>query len=219
MNKTIAAIVMGTVLAVGSTNAAIVFGNLGANGTALLDESGNGTTTTTWWATGFSVANPNIYLNSATIGLIGSGTIQLSLYTDNAGNPGTSLISDSASVSSLVATSATFNFQSPLSYALASGSSYWLVARATSGSATWAFTDSGNAPVGLNGSGWTATGGRRSINSSTAWTSSAFAALGSVSIDATAAPIPEPGTWAAMAIFAGGAAYAGWRRRRQPQMA
>ena len=30
-----------------------------------------------------------------------------------------------------------------------------------------------------------------------------------------ATPIPEPGTWAAMAIFAGGAAYAGWRRRRQ----
>ena len=29
-----------------------------------------------------------------------------------------------------------------------------------------------------------------------------------------AAPIPEPGTWAAMAIFAAGAAYAGWRRRR-----
>jgi hypothetical protein len=28
------------------------------------------------------------------------------------------------------------------------------------------------------------------------------------------APIPEPGTWVAMAIFAGGAAYAGWRRRR-----
>ena len=30
-----------------------------------------------------------------------------------------------------------------------------------------------------------------------------------------ATPIPEPGTWAAMAIFAGGAAYAGWRRRRR----
>ena len=28
------------------------------------------------------------------------------------------------------------------------------------------------------------------------------------------APIPEPGTWVAMAIFAGGAAYAGWRRRQ-----
>ena len=31
---------------------------------------------------------------------------------------------------------------------------------------------------------------------------------------ADVAPIPEPGTWAAMAIFADGAAYAGWRRRR-----
>lgn len=30
----------------------------------------------------------------------------------------------------------------------------------------------------------------------------------------TTAPIPEPGTWAAMAIFAGGATYAGWRRRK-----
>ena len=33
-------------------------------------------------------------------------------------------------------------------------------------------------------------------------------------VTAASAPIPEPGTWAAMAIFAGGAAYAGWRRRR-----
>ena len=38
---------------------------------------------------------------------------------------------------------------------------------------------------------------------------------GSILVGQTAAaPIPEPGTWAAMAIFAGGAAYAGWRRRR-----
>ena len=34
-----------------------------------------------------------------------------------------------------------------------------------------------------------------------------------------AAPIPEPGTWAAMAIFAGGAAYAGWRRRNNAKIA
>jgi autotransporter-associated beta strand protein len=33
-----------------------------------------------------------------------------------------------------------------------------------------------------------------------------------------AAPIPEPGTWAAMAIFAGGAAYAGWRRRKSAKI-
>jgi hypothetical protein len=33
------------------------------------------------------------------------------------------------------------------------------------------------------------------------------------------APIPEPGTWAAMAIFAGGAAFAGWRRRKSAKIA
>jgi T5SS/PEP-CTERM-associated repeat protein len=32
------------------------------------------------------------------------------------------------------------------------------------------------------------------------------------------APIPEPGTWVAMAIFAGGAAYAGWRRRKSAKI-
>ena len=32
-------------------------------------------------------------------------------------------------------------------------------------------------------------------------------------------PIPEPGTWAAMAIFAGGAAYAGVRRRKSAKVA
>jgi sulfatase modifying factor 1 len=36
---------------------------------------------------------------------------------------------------------------------------------------------------------------------------------------AAATPIPEPGTWAAMAVFAGGAAFAGWRRRRQKRLA
>jgi len=35
---------------------------------------------------------------------------------------------------------------------------------------------------------------------------------------AAAAPIPEPGTWAAMAIFAGGAAYSGWRRRKSAKV-
>jgi autotransporter-associated beta strand protein len=33
---------------------------------------------------------------------------------------------------------------------------------------------------------------------------------------AGAAPIPEPGTWVAMAVFAGGAAFARWRRRQTP---
>ena len=35
----------------------------------------------------------------------------------------------------------------------------------------------------------------------------------SVTMNVGAAPIPEPGTWVAMAVFAGGAAFARWRKR------
>lgn len=35
----------------------------------------------------------------------------------------------------------------------------------------------------------------------------------SVTLNVGAAPIPEPGTWVAMAVFAGGAAFARWRKR------
>jgi len=45
--------------------------------------------------------------------------------------------------------------------------------------------------------------------------SGAYESTPNVAILAGAAPIPETGTWAAMAIFAGGAAFAGWRRRRR----
>ena len=50
--------------------------------------------------------------------------------------------------------------------------------------------------------------------------SGAYESTPNVAIRAGAtAPIPEPGTWAAMAIFAGGAAFAGWRRRKSAKVA
>ena len=49
--------------------------------------------------------------------------------------------------------------------------------------------------------------------------SGAYESTPNVAIRAGAAPIPEPGTWAAMAIFAGGAAFAGWRRRKCAKIA
>jgi hypothetical protein len=42
---------------------------------------------------------------------------------------------------------------------------------------------------------------------------SGFAPAAAVGLNGNITAIPEPGTWVAMAIFAGGAAYAGWRRR------
>ena len=47
---------------------------------------------------------------------------------------------------------------------------------------------------------------------------SAILSAGDITNPSPAAPIPEPGTWAAMVIFASGAAYAGWRRRQRAKV-
>jgi len=61
---------------------------------------------------------------------------------------------------------------------------------------------------------WTASSGEFQI------LSGAYESVANTPIRAGAtAPIPEPGTWAAMAIFAGGAAFAGWRRRNSAKIA
>ncbi len=60
---------------------------------------------------------------------------------------------------------------------------------------------------------WTASSGEFQI------LSGAYESVADTSIvTPAAAPIPEPGTWAAMAIFAGGAAFAGWRRRKSAKV-
>jgi len=48
--------------------------------------------------------------------------------------------------------------------------------------------------------------------------SGAYESRPNVAVLAGAPPIPEPSTWAMMAIFAGGAAFAGWRRRNSAKI-
>ena len=62
---------------------------------------------------------------------------------------------------------------------------------------------------------WTASSEQFQILSGAYWSTPNVAILAG----GGAAPIPEPGTWAAMAIFAGGAAFAGWRRRNSAKVA
>jgi hypothetical protein len=222
MKKAILTILTGAALAVGSAQAAIVFGNLGADGDGAIATSGGQTVTrTAWSAVGFKPDGVNLLLNSATLGLFtlptsGSTTAKLSLYSG-----------DSAPSVNLFSTSQTLpqnTLNQPITFtlnqALTAGSTYWLVLeRASGNNLTWRPTEGSPVlPTEQNSSGWAnlaASTYLRTANSGTAWneTTSRF----SISLDAS--PIPEPGTWAAMAIFAGGAAYAGWRRRQQPQMA
>lgn len=101
--------------------------------------------------------------------------------------------------------------------------------------ATWTFDQpvtvlsSGTDPFAVSSNGLKLTGaeGRGVIQftgtfTSFSWTVSApemfaFYNVGVTSADPIGA-VPEPGTWAALAIFAGGAAYAGWRRRQRAKL-
>ena len=222
MKKTILTILTGAALAVGSANAAVVFGNLGATGSnAIQPGTGINLTSNTWRAIGFKPGGTDLVLNTATIGLYtaanGSATFQLDLYNDNAGVPGgTSLFSTQQF---LPANTTTQPFTFTLNQTLTAGQTYWLVGQRISGtgSLAWRGPSPGSvAPTQQNASGWANLGnitGRTSTDGGLTWGSTGNGSTSSISL--TASPIPEPGTWAAMAIFAGGAAYAGWRRRRQ----
>ena len=222
MKKAILTILTGAALAVGSANAAVVFGNLGANGSGAVDPAG-GTliTPTVWRALAFTPNGTNLVLNTATIGLdtsaSGSAGIRLDLYSNNAGNPGTSLFNTSQTLNaSTVAGPVTFT----LNQTLTAGQTYWIVAQRDGGTGnnntlSWRRPSPNTAPTAQNLSGWVSVGAKTSNDDGGTWGSLTTGVAIGNAISLTASPIPEPGTWAAMAIFAGGAAYAGWRRRQQ----
>ena len=221
MKKAILTILTGAALAVGSANAAIVFGNLGANGDGAI-ATGGGTllTPTVWRALAFTPNGTDLVLNTATLGLStrdsGSAVIRLDLYSDIAGNPGISLFNTSQT---LLANTAAQQTPFTLNQTLTAGVTYWIVAQRDGGTGAnnalnWRPGNPNTAPTAQNLSGWVFVGAKTSGNDGVTW-SDLDTGNPSNGISLTASPIPEPGTWAAMAIFAGGAAYAGWRRRQQ----
>ena len=221
MKKTILTILTGAALAVGSANAAVVFGNLGNNGSGAIDTTGGNNLTPTFWrAYAFTPGGTDLVLNTATLGLSttasGSAVIRLDLYSNIAGNPGNSLFNTSQTLgASTVAGPVTFT----LNQTLTAGQTYWLVAQRDGGTGAnntlaWRRGNPNTTPTAQNSSGWVSVGAKSSTDDGATWGSLSTDPVGNA-ISLTASAIPEPGTWAAMAIFAGGAAYAGWRRRQQ----
>jgi hypothetical protein len=225
MTKTFAAVLASAVIALNSANAAIVFGNLGASGTGAIQASGGiNLNSTTWRAIGFTAGGTDLVLNTATIGVFVNNTgkvnMRVDLYSNNAGLPGTSLANTTQTIdANTLDQPITFT----LNRTLTAGTTYWIVAQRTGGAGNssalvWRPADGLVVPTTQNASGWLSLGNNTavtSLNDGASWGSTGNGSSSSISLSASAAPIPEPGTWAAMAIFAGGAAYAGWRRRQQ----
>ena len=228
MKKTLLSILGVATLALGSAQSAVVFGNLGQAETGALSDSSFNLTTLRWAAIGFQVnTNPGQWydLQSVKIGLVGVGDVKLSLYTDVSSAPGglVGSVFDTKSVSD-EDFPAKVNFT--LNQTLQANTPYWFVAeRVGAGNTQWVANLAGTAPVEYTPvspvqpntpSGWTYLNALVSTDGGNNWsapTGANIPIVQSLAISVTA--IPEPGTWAAMAILAGGAAFAGWRRRRQ----
>ena len=222
MKKTFAAIIVSMTLALGSSNAALVFGNLGPAGSEGFDTVYRGLSSTSWTAVGFTTDAFFLGLQSVDLGLEGTGTVRLDLYDSVTGGspsprPGSAtgyFATASFATGEDVPQKITFNLSAPL----AANTSYFLVASRTSGTANWAINAGASTPTAQNASSWSWVNNLTTVNSGSTWTEGGLVSgvIDSVSVSVNA--IPEPGTWAAMAIFAGGAAYAGWRRRKQQQL-
>jgi hypothetical protein len=211
-------------IAAASANAALVFGNLGSAGTDALGTSSFQITSTQYLAQGFTTPGPGglLSLDSVVLGLnvnTGSTDTRVQIFADSSGTPsGSPLATITGAVGSSTPALYTFTLVSPL--LLASNSTYWIVVSDPDGGQqyNWVYNDDGDSPVGLNGSGysWAAAGTLRSTNSGVSWAdrSANFERTAAFYVNASApAVVPEPGTWAAAALLAGGAAFARWRRR------
>jgi hypothetical protein len=142
------------------------------------------------------------------------------IFADSSGQPsGSPLATITGFVNSNTPALYTFTPVSPL--LLASDSIYWIVVSDPDAGQqyNWVYNDDAVSPTGYNASGyiWPEGGTLRSVNSGTSWTdrSGNFERSASFYLNASApAAVPEPGTWAAAALLAGGAAFMRWRKRK-----
>jgi hypothetical protein len=210
------AALMTAALAVGSASAEVVYGNLGPTGTGTIATGGGvGLTSTTWRAIGFIPGGTDLELETVNLGLstgAGSGaTIRLDLYNDNAGVPGTSFFN---TTQSLPENSPSSIISFTLNQTLTSGTTYWAVARRTSGTSPLAWRPTVAPTLGVtpqNSSGWQNLGADSAFNSSnsgSSWTATGTGSSTAISFVA----VPEPSVFAMLIGVA--IPFAGWRIKR-----
>ena len=156
-------------------------------------------------------------LNSVTLDLeniFGGGGFSVSIFGNSGSNTPGSLVGTLSGASPVNRGLYTYTASSPLS--LDGSTRYWIVASATAGNGYSLYITTGNATTTAI---WSIPSGSslRSMNNGASWSQEgegAFRPNYAFSINATsAAAVPEPGTWAAAALLAGGAAFMRWRKR------
>jgi hypothetical protein len=175
---------------------------------------------TDWLAQGFETSAGSWTLDDVVVRVGGNSTnVFVAIYADSgigspASAPGGVLetLSGQSSFSTGPVLSNITYTSSGLS--LAGNTLYWIVVGAGSGS-TMFWSSANNATMST--AIWSLPSGNTIATSSddgSSWNPSSFVLNFSINATSSAA-VPEPGTWAAAALLAGGAAFARWRRRRE----
>ena len=195
-----------------SARAEIVFGNLGASGTAALSDTntdfGPDSTTTLALAQGFTTSSASLTLQSVTLGLFATSVPNglprtVSLFSSMGIEPG-SLIGTSNTVQVGDKGMYTFDFSS---INLSPNTGYWIVPQQGS---SWYLNGAETQPIGLNGSGFNYLGTKKqAVSNPGTWTDSTLPY--SVSI----ITVPEPSTIVMAGFGAGGLAIMVQTRRRK----
>ena len=161
----------------------------------------------------FTPVSPNLQLQYAQMYFgapTGSAVASVAVVTDASGSPSSTVVASFSDTSISAESKYTFS----TSALLTAGTPYWLVvSQTTPGAAfSWFAAGDGTDPVAQNGSGWSYGATKRSLNGGSTWSN--YAAGTSASVSLSAAPVPEPSTYAvALAGLACGG-YSMFRRRR-----
>jgi len=177
-----------------NAQAEIVFGNLGASGTAELSDTttdfGPAAGSTLALAQGFTTGTSNLTLQSVTLGLFAASSPNtaprsVSIYSSASNAPSTSLFTSSVTQ---VGEQGKYEFTFS-GVNLSPNTSYWIVPEAGATSSSWYLNLDETQPVGLNSSGYSYLGTRRqtSTNPGT-WANASLP----YSVSVTA--VPEPST-------------------------
>lgn len=212
-NRTVFAGLM-LMLGCASLRAGIVFSNLDQP-----QDAWGWATPTAWYGTRFLTdgSSPSFTLNTVTLlmqdGLSADGNFALQLYSNSGSNlPDVLLETLSGSANPLTAGQYVYTSSG---LTLDASTSYWLVGSVGTGGGVYKWSRSYSSAA--TGS-WTVPGTNRmsiTYDQGGAWTNVSGAVYFQYAIDANGAapPVPEPGTWAAAALLAVGAAFARWRKR------
>ncbi len=196
--------------------AAMLLGQAAIAAPVALYDSINGSTASdsdsannsTWLANQFNTDSASYELNSVVLDFSAAplGTIAVSIYSDNSGEPGSNL-GTLTNPGSVAAGSNTFTASGIPT--LASASSFWVVLRGVGAStANWLYTS--DTPTGFGSSMNTNASG----NAGASWAGLTSTSPYMMTVNATPVAVPEPSTWA---MGLAGLAFAGvkvLRRRR-----